>query len=128
MATDTKTQVHEVVHVEIPATDTAKLCSFYEAVFGWKFSAAPGMDNYMMGSTTGDMSGTGLAIFPKMEGARPTNYFDVEDVGTYANKIEKQGGKVIHRFTVKGMGYGAVCLDPEENVVGLWHGDSAATE
>ena len=52
----------------------------------------------------------------------------VEHVKTYNDKIASSGGQVIHTFTVPGMGYGAVALDPEGNVVGLFQSDSAAKE
>ena len=35
---------------------------------------------------------------------------------------------MLHRFTVTGMGYGAICLDPEGNSVSLWEQDENCKE
>jgi predicted enzyme related to lactoylglutathione lyase len=130
MATETrpKTATHTLVHYEIPAANVDKLCSFYSAVFGWQFQGSPGMETYKMASTTGGEDGVGIAIYPREKEGPPTNYVSVESVAPYADLIEQHGGKVIHRFTVTGMGYGAVALDPEGNAVGLWQFDRSAAE
>ena len=123
-----ETAVHTIVHYEIPAKDAGALKDFYAKVFGWKFSTAPGMDTYHMADTDAT-GGQGVAIYPREnEGSGPTNYVSVEDVKTYADKITAAGGRLIHSFTVSGMGYGAVALDPEGNAVGLWQRDSSAKE
>lgn len=127
MAVETAVK-HTVVHYEIPAKDPKVLTTFYSSVFGWQFGTAPGMDDYFMSDPTGDRS-LGIAVFTKQnEGHVPTNYISVEDVKTYTGKITSAGGQVIHTFTVPGMGHGAVALDPEGNVVGLFQSDSSASE
>lgn len=121
------TATHTIVHYEIPATDADKLVAFYSGVFGWQFGSAPGMDTYKMASTTGDDEGVDVAIFPgENEGARPTNYVSVESVKTYAEKIQANGGTVLHEFTVPGMGRGAIAVDPEGNMIGIWERDPNA--
>jgi uncharacterized protein len=114
---------HTIVHVEVPAKDPGALCSFYSALFGWRFETAPGMDNYHMASTVPGEMAHGFAIYPKEGQAQLTNYVGVESVSTAAADVERLGGTVVHRFTVPGMGHGAVTLDPEGNSLGLWQPD-----
>jgi uncharacterized protein len=118
---------HTIVHYEIPAQDAGKLTAFYSQVFGWKFASAPGMETYFMASTTESDSGAGVAIYPReADDTRPCNYISVASVEAFGEKIEQAGGRVIHHFTVPGMGHGAVALDPEGNPVGIWQGDDGA--
>ena len=50
-----------------------------------------------------------------------TIYIDVPSVDDYVDKVVKLGGKVCFpKMAVPGMGYFAVCLDPENNGFGLW--------
>ena len=41
-------------------------------------------------------------------------------------EVERLGGTLMHRFTVPGMGHGAVTADPEGNALGLWQPDLEA--
>ena len=59
---------------------------------------------------------------------QPRNYISVESIDAYAQKLEELGGKVLHRFTVTGMGYGVIGLDPEGNSVSLWEQDENCKE
>jgi predicted enzyme related to lactoylglutathione lyase len=120
---------HPLVHVEIPASDAEKLKGFYTQLFGWQFTSAPGMETYAMAGISGGEPDVGVAIFPREnEGARLTNYYLVDSVGAYAERLTTLGGQVAHRFTVSGMGHGAIAFDPEGNPLGLWQNDSGATE
>ena len=67
-----------------------------------------------------------VAIYPKEGQAQPTNYIGVASVTTAVADVERLGGTLLHRFTVPGMGYGAITLDPEGNSLGLWQPDPEA--
>jgi predicted enzyme related to lactoylglutathione lyase len=132
LTTETKTKAttatHTIVHYELPAKDAAALRTFYGNVFGWEFSTAPNMETYFM-ANPGGSEDLAIAIYPREnEGSGPTNYISVEDVKTYADRITGAGGKVLHSFTVGGMGHGAIAADPEGNMVGLWQRDPSAKE
>ena len=48
-------------------------------------------------------------------------YIDVPSVDEYVDRVKKLGGQVcVPKMAVPGMGYFAVCLDPENNGFGLW--------
>jgi uncharacterized protein len=135
MATETKpvtaTATHTVCHLEIPAKDPDKLAAFYSSLFGWKFEGAPGMPDYKMALMAGGENPCCVAVYtppPEDTQPQPRNYISVESIGAYAQKLEQLGGKVLHRFTVSGMGYGAICIDPEGNSISLWEQDQNAKE
>ncbi len=123
----TTTAGHGIVHVELPAGNVDKLCAFYSGVFGWEFEDAPGMATYKMAAPEGE-DGPGFAIFARDDpGQRLTNYVGVESISEHAEKITRHGGQVVHRFSVPGMGHGAITLDPEGNALGIWQPDPDAT-
>ena len=101
---------------------------FYEDVFGWKIIQAQ------------DPSNTGLSKpFPSTQKARrngsastavctknrqpenkPINYFAVESISDFLEKIEKAGGKVIQpKEEVPEVGWIAAAQDPEGNQFAL---------
>jgi uncharacterized protein len=131
MATETQpsTAINTVVHVEIAARDADKLRAFYGGLFGWKFESMPGMETYTAARLGSGDDAMGVAIYPREnEGPGVTNYVGVASVEEHVGKVEALGGTIIHRFAVPAMGYGAVALDPEGNVVGLWQHDPTAKE
>lgn len=133
MATETKptTATHTVCHVEIPAKDREKLLGFYGGLFGWQFQSMPDMPTYHMGMMAAGDSPCGVAIYTPEAGDPTTivrNYISVESIGDYTKRLEELGGKVHNRFTVSGMGFGAVCTDPEGNDCSLWEQNESAKE
>jgi len=131
MAAETlpSTATNTIVHVEIAAQDAGKLRAFYGGLFGWTFEAMPAMETYTTARLGAGDDAMGVAIYPREnEGPGVTNYVGVDSVEGHVAKVEALGGTIIHRFTVPAMGYGAVALDPEGNVIGLWQSDHTAKE
>ena len=76
----------QIVHIEIPADDTAKAREFWGSLFGWQFQAFPGPSEYHM---TRISEQTGAAITnmePGKRGTRP--YFDVDDINAGAARVQ----------------------------------------
>jgi predicted enzyme related to lactoylglutathione lyase len=94
-----------VVHVEIPADDTAKGREFWGSLFGWNFGAITNME-------------------PGKRGARI--YFDVEEINAGAARVKELGGEADEPRPVPGMGWFAVCKDTQGNEFGLWQTDPSA--
>jgi uncharacterized protein len=114
----------QVVHVEIPADDTAKAREFWGSLFGWRFEAYPGPFEYHM---TQIDDATGAAITDMEPGKRgPRVYFDVEDINAGAARVTELGGQAGEARPVPQMGWFAVCQDPHGNEFGLWQTDSSA--
>ncbi len=109
-----------VVHVEIPAANVEAAGNFYADLFGWKLQHMPEM-NYTMWEA-GDGSGGG---FPEVSVDNPAGqvlvYIDSDDIEADLKKVEKLGGKVLHKKTeIPGMGWFGIFHDPTGNVLALY--------
>jgi len=116
-----------ITHFDIPADDIKRAKKFYTDLFGWKIERMPGPMEYYGISTTNEKGeiGVGGGMAKRNSPAdRITNYIDVPSVDEYLSKVETLGGKVVLPKTpIPGFGYLAVCLDTENNPIGLWETD-----
>jgi uncharacterized protein len=115
----------QMVHLEIPAGDTAKAREFWSSLFGWQWQEFEGPMEYHM---TRFSDTTGGAIYvpdpPDKRGARV--YFDVEDINAGTARVNELGGEAGEAMPVPGMGWFAICTDTEGNEFGLWQNDPEA--
>jgi predicted enzyme related to lactoylglutathione lyase len=126
---------HTVVHFEIPADDLRRAAAFYRELFGWeiqKWEPAgeehEGTEYWLVSTVPSDeqgrptRAGVNGGMMPRQHpGHAPVNYFSVESVDDYANKVVKLGGKVVVPKTpVPGMGQFAWVTDTEGNTFALW--------
>jgi predicted enzyme related to lactoylglutathione lyase len=115
----------QMVHVEIPAGDTAKAREFWGSLFGWEWQTFEGPTEYHM---TRFSETTGGAIYapdpPDKRGARV--YFDVDDINASSARVNELGGDAGEVMPVPGMGWFALCKDTEGNEFGLWQNDPGA--
>ena len=121
---------HSVIHFEIAADDPNLLKQFYTELFGWKIEATPEMPEYMMVTTKaeGEPGINGGLMKKQMPQQVPMNYVMVESVADFAEKAKRLGGQVVVPKTpIPKMGYFAVCLDPENNPIGLWENEPSTT-
>jgi predicted enzyme related to lactoylglutathione lyase len=114
----------EIVHLEIPADDTAKAREFWGGLFGWKFEAFPGPSEYHMTQISERTGGAITNMEPGKRGTRP--YFAVDDINTGAARVKELGGEAGDAMPVPSMGWFAVCKDTEGNEFGLWQNDPSA--
>ena len=115
----------QMVHLEIPAGDTAKAREFWGSLFGWQFQAFEGAPSeYLM---TRFSETTGGAIFEADGDKRGTRvYFDVDDINTGIARVKELGGEAAEAMAVPSMGWFATCTDPHGNEFGLWQTDPSA--
>ena len=111
-----------IVWFEIPADDPARAKKFYSSLFGWKIKKFPGMSDYWHIDTGGaDASPDGGLMARKQPEQPITNYVNVPSVEKAAARVGKLGGKIcMSKTAVPGMGYFAICQDPENNTFALW--------
>jgi predicted enzyme related to lactoylglutathione lyase len=114
----------QMVHIEIPADDTAASREFWGSLFGWEFNAFPGPSEYHMTRLGEQQGGAITNMEPGKRGTRV--YFDVEDIKDGAAKVAGLGGTVGEPMPVPGMGWFVTCSDPHGNEFGLWQNDESA--
>jgi predicted enzyme related to lactoylglutathione lyase len=114
----------EIVHIEIPADDTAKGREFWGGLFGWQLEPAPGAPDYYMARISDTQ---GAAILTADGGAKgPRAYFAVDDINAGASRVKELGGSTDEPMPVPNMGWFATCKDPQGNEFGLWQTDPSA--
>ena len=121
-----------IVHFEIPADDVERAKKFYGELFGWKiekFTGPTPMEYWMImtGKEEGKMGIDGGMMQRQHPQQQTIVYIDVPSVDEYLGKVKILGGQVVFpRTAIPGMGYFAVCLDPENNGFGLWENNAEA--
>jgi predicted enzyme related to lactoylglutathione lyase len=114
----------QMVHLEIPAGDTARAREFWGSLFGWQWQAFEGPTEYHM---TRFSETSGGAIQPREGSEGPRVYFDVDDINAATARVKELGGESSDGLPVPGMGWFATCKDSEGNDFGLWQNDPAAS-
>jgi predicted enzyme related to lactoylglutathione lyase len=114
----------EIVHLEIPADDTAASQAFWSGLFGWQFQSFPGPSEYHM-TRLGEQQGAAVTnMEPGKKGTRP--YFSVDDINAGAARVQELGGTASEAMPVPQMGWFVTCQDPQGNDFGLWQNDTSA--
>ena len=110
-----------IVHVEIPAANTEAAGAFYAELFGWKIQPVPEMNYTMWEAGDGDEYG-GFPLFSEEKPAGQVHvYIASDDIEADLKKVEKLGGKVLHKKgEIPGMGWYGVFQDPTGNVLALY--------
>jgi hypothetical protein len=114
----------EMVHIEIPANDTAKAREFWSGLFGWQFEAYPGPSEYHMTRISDQSGGAITNMEPNKRGTR--TYFSVDDINAGAARVKELGGESSDAMPVPSMGWFSTCKDPHGNEFGLWQNDPSA--
>jgi predicted enzyme related to lactoylglutathione lyase len=115
-----------MVHLEIPAGDTAKAREFWSGLFGWEFQTWEGSPSEYL--TTQFSDGQGGAIYGAdgdERGARV--YFDVDDIQAGSARVRELGGEAGDPMPVPSLGWFSTCKDVEGNAFGLWQTDPNAS-
>jgi predicted enzyme related to lactoylglutathione lyase len=115
----------QMVHIEIPAADTAAAKEFWGGVFGWEFGEYGEGSDYHMAQID---ERTGVAVTGDTSQAGPRTYFDVDDIRAAAARVQELGGTADDPMPVPSMGWFAGCRDPHGNDFGLWQSDPSAPE
>ncbi len=109
-----------IVHIEIPAANSAKAAKFYQDLFGWKTTRDEKMD-YTMWEPS---EGPGGGFSPLGENVKPGDvliFVDSEDIEADLKKVEKLGGKVFRpKSEIPGIGWFGVFMDPTGNKIALY--------
>ncbi|MDD1668191.1 MAG: VOC family protein [Methanomicrobiales archaeon] len=116
-----------VIHFEIPSGDPERLAGFYRKLFGWEIANWGPVEYWLVMTGPDSEPGINGAIARRdvREGTR--NTVSVPSADETLRKIAEIGGKALTRkMTVPGVGYHALCQDPEGNVFGIMEMDPGA--
>jgi predicted enzyme related to lactoylglutathione lyase len=117
---------HPIVHIEIPANNTAEAGKFYGEVFGWKIEADPTY-NYVMFAAEGGPGGgfvepsAATADNPEYKPGSLLVYIGTDDIDATLAQVEAHGGKTLMaKREIPHVGWFAVFADPTGNQVALY--------
>lgn len=119
-------------YFEIQADDLARAKSFYEAVFGWKFTLDKNLPiEYWRIETDGARGGLLPRPAPIPKGPAGTNAFtcsmETANFDASKEKIVQMGGvEALPKFAVPGVCWQGYFLDSEGNTFGLFQPDPEA--
>ena len=111
----------QIVHVEIPADDTAAGAGFWGSLFGWEFEDSPGPFDYRMTRISEHTGGAITNMEPGKHGMRV--YFDVDDINAGAARVRELGGEANEPSPIPQAGWLSTRTDPHGNEFGLWQND-----
>ena len=115
----------QMVHLEIPAGDTAKARAFWGGLFGWEFQAYEGSPSEYHMTRFSETSGGAIMAADGTPG--PRVYFDVDEIDAGVTRVRELGGEASDAMPVPGLGWIATCTDSEGNHFGIWQNDPAAS-
>jgi len=118
-----------LVHFEIPATDPAKISSFYNQLFGWKFNKWEGgsMDYWLISHKDATSPDDTIGGLFKRNNPQEQflNYVLVKSVDDSVAKATGLGAKVLMaKQEIPNMGWFAVLADPDGNTFALYQSKS----
>ena len=109
-----------IVHIEIPAADTAIAAQFYQALFGWKTTRDETM-NYTMWEPADSPGGGFSPLDEQVKAGDVLIYIDTEDIEADLKQVEKLGGTVIRpKSEIPGVGWFGLFKDPTGNTIALY--------
>ncbi len=117
---------------EIEADDLVRAKTFYELVFGWKFTLDKNLPiEYWRIETGGTRGGLLQRTAPLPQGPAGTNAFtcsmETDNFDALSEKILSLGGIVaLPKFAVTGLCWQGYFQDPEGNTFGLYQPDADA--
>jgi uncharacterized protein len=115
----------QIVHLEIPAGDTAAAREFWGGLFGWQFQAYEGSPvEYHMFQIAENQGGAITGADGGSSG--PRAYFDVDDINAGIARVKELGGQASDAMPVPTMGWFSTCTDVSGNEFGLWQTDPNA--
>ena len=113
---------HPIVHVEIPAQDTAAASKFYAEAFGWNIQHEPTFNYYMFQANPGP--GGGFVQIGGMGDNKQGEvliYIGTDDIDASLAKVEAAGGKTLQpKSEIPNVGWFAYFADPAGNRIALY--------
>jgi len=117
------------IHFDISAENPEQATRFYADVFGWQFQKWEGPMDYWLISTgtNGELGIDGGLSRRNGHGIATVNTVGVPSADEYVERITRAGGSVLMpKSAIPGVGWFAMCADPEGNSFGIMQDDPQA--
>ena len=109
-----------IVHIEIPAADSAKAGKFYQDLFGWHIESVPEM-NYTMWDAGDGSAGGFNELSDEFKPGDVLIYINSDDIDADLKKAVKLGATVVHeKAEIPQTGWFGVFKDPTGNNIALY--------
>jgi uncharacterized protein len=111
---------HQIVHVELAATDRKALSKFYADVFGWEIEHMDFM-NYTTFKAGEGVGGGFNPVSEQTPAGTVTVYIETDDVTASFKDVQTSGGTVIMpESDIPNYGKFGLFRDPQGNLIGLF--------
>ncbi len=113
--------MHQICHIELPASDYDRVKRFYGEIFGWTFEDYAAMDYVVYRTPEGIGGGFDKKMKPVSDSG-PMIHLMVENIDEVLPKIESMGGRTVKPKTeiTPDIGSFAVFNDSEGNQMALY--------
>jgi uncharacterized protein len=109
-----------IVHVEIPAADSAKAGKFYNDLFGWEIQSVPEM-NYTMWDAGDGSAGGFNEVGDEFKAGDVLIYINSDDIEADLKKAKSLGAAVVQqKMEIPQTGWFAIFKDPTGNRIALY--------
>jgi predicted enzyme related to lactoylglutathione lyase len=109
-----------IVHIEIPAADSAKAGKFYEDLFGWHIEHVPEM-NYSMWDAGEGSAGGFTALDENNKPGDVLIYVNSDDIEADLKRAKVLGGTIIQeKVEIPQTGWFGIFTDPTGNRIALY--------
>jgi len=114
-----------MMHFDIPASEPEKSITFYEKVFGWKFTAFQPDMYWIVEAGPESEPGINGALMKRRDAGQPiSNYLGVSNIDETIKLIEQHGCPVVvPKSPIPQVGWFAFFKDPDRNILGIWQND-----
>ena len=116
----------QMVHVEIPAGDTAKAREFWGGALRLAVRGVSRVADRVPHDAVLRDAGRRDHAAPTATSAARASYFDVDDINAADRAVGELGGEGGDAMPVPSMGWFSLCKDTEGNEFGLWQTDPNA--
>jgi predicted enzyme related to lactoylglutathione lyase len=111
---------HEIVHVELAATDRKALSKFYANVFGWQVEDIDQL-NYTTFKSGDGLGGGFNPVSKETPQGTTLVYIATDDVTESLKAVERAGGTIlVPESEIPNTGKFGLFRDPQGNMVGLY--------
>jgi predicted enzyme related to lactoylglutathione lyase len=110
-----------IVHIEIPAANSAKAGQFYKDLFGWEIKQDPGMNYTMWDAGNGGSSGGFNEVNEMFKPGDVLIYVNSDNIEADLKKAKSLGATILKdKEEIPETGWFGIFKDPTGNMIALY--------